>query len=579
MLKIGSVVDGKYKILEKIGQGGMSFVYLAMNEKSKMTWAIKEVRKDGTKDYELVKQNLIVETDLLIKLKHPNLPRIVDVIDDGDSFLIVMDFIEGNPLSVLVEENGAQSQERVVKWGIQLCDVLSYLHTRKPPIIYRDMKPANIMLQSNDKISVIDFGTAREFKGRNTADTVCLGTVGYAAPEQYGGHETDARTDIYCLGVTLYHLLTGHNPSDPPYEMKPFNEFDINLSSGLEKIIEKCTNKNPNDRYQSCDEVRYDLLHYKDVEIEFVKKQKRNLIIFISVLVLSILSLITGIVGNTLETKEERNNYNALLEEAKRESDTEDKKSLYKQALEIQPDGRDAMLGLISAYHEDNDFTPEESNDFNAVWEECEDDLNKNTADYRDICYEIGKLYWYYYSYGITDENQDNQSTRMKSARPWFEIVLENSDENYENYDLAEVYESIGNFYENIQTAVYEAEDTGMYLSYWEDLSELMSLSEGEEKKINKEIVELEMYKLVVNSIENYAVKFEADDVERDELENALDNIKNKLCVNEKTGEQVSIEAVITADIDDSDKLQTLKKDIAERISFSQKAIETAYGR
>ena len=117
MLEIGSIVDGKYKILQKIGQGGMSVVYLAINEKANMTWAIKEVRKDGTKDFEVVKQGLIVETGMLKKLKHPNLPRIVDGIDDEGSFLIVMDYIEGNPLSSLVEEEGAQPQELVVKWG------------------------------------------------------------------------------------------------------------------------------------------------------------------------------------------------------------------------------------------------------------------------------------------------------------------------------------------------------------------------------------------------------------------------------------------------------------------------------
>ncbi len=141
MLQIGSIIDGKYKILNKIGQGGMSVVYLAMNERANKQWAIKEVRKDGVQNFEVVKQGLIAETDLLKKLNHPNLPSIIDVIDGDGTFLIVMDYIEGKSLNSILQEQGAQKQEDVVEWAKQLCDVLGYLHSRKPPIIYRDMKP------------------------------------------------------------------------------------------------------------------------------------------------------------------------------------------------------------------------------------------------------------------------------------------------------------------------------------------------------------------------------------------------------------------------------------------------------
>lgn len=164
MLEIGSLVDGKYKILNEVGHGGMSIVYLAMNEKANKQWAIKEVRKDGVKDFEVVKQSLVAETDMLKKLNHPYLPDIVDVIEDDDRFLIVMDYIQGNSLSKAIEEYGALPQDDVIHWAKQLCDVLGYLHSQNPPIIYRDMKPANIMLKPDGNITLIDFGTAREFK-------------------------------------------------------------------------------------------------------------------------------------------------------------------------------------------------------------------------------------------------------------------------------------------------------------------------------------------------------------------------------------------------------------------------------
>ena len=219
----------------------MSVVYLAMNERANKQWAIKEVRKDGVKDYDVVRQGLIAETDILKRLNHPHLPSIIDVIDRDDTFLIVMDYIEGKSLDHWLKKDGAQPQEKVVEWAKQICDVLGYLHSRKPPIIYRDLKPANVMLKPDGQIMIIDFGTAREFKETSIEDTSCLGTQGYAAPEQYGGHgQTDARTDIYTLGATMYHLLTGHNPSLPPYEMYPIRRWNPALSSGLEKIGDDC---------------------------------------------------------------------------------------------------------------------------------------------------------------------------------------------------------------------------------------------------------------------------------------------------------------------------------------------------
>ncbi len=127
MLEIGSLVDGKYKILNVIGHGGMSVVYMAINEKANKTWAIKEVRKDGKLDFEEVKQGLTVETNMLKKLRHNNLPSIVDVIEDEDTFIIVMDYIEGKPLSDAIQEYGAQPQESVIKWAKQLCNGISPL--------------------------------------------------------------------------------------------------------------------------------------------------------------------------------------------------------------------------------------------------------------------------------------------------------------------------------------------------------------------------------------------------------------------------------------------------------------------
>lgn len=181
--KTGEIIDGRYKILKKLGEGGMSVVYLAVNEKVNRYWAIKEIKREGIENFETVYQGLLAEADILKKLHHPNLPDIVDIIEGKETFLLVMDYIEGRQLERIVQEYGPQKQENVVEWGKQLCDLLLYLHSQEPPIIYRDMKPANVMLQEDGKVVLIDFGTAREFKESQTEDTVCLGTWGYAAPD------------------------------------------------------------------------------------------------------------------------------------------------------------------------------------------------------------------------------------------------------------------------------------------------------------------------------------------------------------------------------------------------------------
>ena len=317
MLEIGSIVDGKYKILNKIGQGGMSIVYLAMNERANKPWAIKEIRKDGVSNYEVVKQNLIAETDILKRLNHPNLPSIIDVIDCDDTFLIVMDYIEGKPLSEALNREGAQPQEKVIEWAKQICDVLGYLHSRVPPIIYRDMKPSNVMLKPDGNIMIIDFGTAREYKSASIADTTCLGTQGYAAPEQFGGQgQTDARTDIYCLGATLYHLITGHNPCLPPYEMYPIRQWNPNLSSGLEEIILRCTQKNPNDRYQSCAELMYALEHYDELDHEYKVKQNRKWRTFLATSILTVVSMGACVGFKAAETSTTNSSYTQYLKNA-----------------------------------------------------------------------------------------------------------------------------------------------------------------------------------------------------------------------------------------------------------------------
>ena len=296
MLETGSLLDGKYRILSEIGRGGMSIVYLAINESANKTWAVKEIRKDKKDDGSFAAKRLIAETEMLKKLRHTNLPAVVDVIDREDTLVIVMDYIEGNSLQDLLEDEGAQPPEKVIDWAVQLCDVLGYLHGRYPPIIYRDLKPSNVMLRPDGQVTLIDFGTAREYSYAGNEDTTWLGTRGYAAPEQFGGGgQTDGRTDLYNLGATMFHLLTGTAPVNGGAAIDSLGDHVPELrGSGLEKIIRKCCRQDPEERFQTSEELRYALLHVHEEDDRAVRRRSWRRRVFLACLTAALLFLLSG---------------------------------------------------------------------------------------------------------------------------------------------------------------------------------------------------------------------------------------------------------------------------------------------
>lgn len=478
MLEIGSVIDGKYKILNVVGKGGMSVVYLAMNERANKQWAIKEVRKDGMQSFEVVKQNLVAETDLLKKLNHPHLPSIIDVIDCDDTFLIVMDYIEGNPLSKALETSGAQNQDDVIEWAKQLCDVLGYLHSRKPPIIYRDMKPSNVMLKPDGNVMLIDFGTAREFKYSSVADTTCLGTQGYAAPEQFGGHgQTDARTDIYCLGATMYHLVTGHNPATPPYEMYPIRQWNPMLSSGLEEIILKCTQRNPEDRYQSCAELLYALDHYKDLDIENKKVQSFKWKTFLASFIMTIVMLVGTIgfsAGLTVQTSSTYESYIVNGDSAVSQDAAE---KYYLDAINVDSANPLAYQKLLERCTSDSKLSEDEYNTIKDAIYEHEDELkSKYPSEYADnVAYKLGQaLYFSYVPSSQKSESENFSMAGITVSQRWLDIAQKmGSTEQIKH--RAELLSSMSKAYQNMSGKSLEGDPVEEVKEYWNNLVEIAS--------------------------------------------------------------------------------------------------------
>lgn len=444
MAEIGSVIDGKYEILTEIGHGGMSVVYLAMDTHLNKQWAVKEIKKRGkAKTDEIVVNSLLAEANLMKRLDHPAIPRIVDIIDNGVTIYVVMDYIEGESLDKILSEFGAQPEELVIGWAKQLCDALSYLHSQKPPIIYRDMKPANVMLKPEGNIKIIDFGIAREYKEQNLSDTTVLGTKGYAPPEQYNG-QTDARSDIYALGMTMHHLLTGVDPRKGE-AYAPVRVYNPELSEGIEIIINKCVQPAAENRYQSCADLLYDLEHPELITRGYKNRQKRKLGIFAVSASLAILTLCAGIICRYEAVKVNNNNYETLISQSAATS-LENKISSYKKAIAIYPDRIDGYMKMIEAYEDDGKFGKTENDEFLALYNANKDSLDVTSKEYAELNYKIGMMYFNYYS---NDDGSYEFSTRVQKAYSFFAVNYENKDisSQFEYKRISDCYYQICSFY------------------------------------------------------------------------------------------------------------------------------------
>ncbi len=235
------VIKQRYRILTMVGKGGFGAVYKVMDTHlGNRVLAIKEMSQRNLSTQELVEATGAFKREalLLANLTHPNLPRIYEQFSDGGRWYLVMDFIEGDTLEETLDKSGGKLPvEKVLQIGIQLCSVLDYLHNRQPPIIFRDLKPANIMLTRQEHVYLIDFGIARHFKPGQSKDTTALGSTGYAAPEQYGRAQTAQRADIYSLGATLHEMLSGSDPADSPFHFAPLHLQNTPGLANLETLI------------------------------------------------------------------------------------------------------------------------------------------------------------------------------------------------------------------------------------------------------------------------------------------------------------------------------------------------------
>jgi outer membrane protein assembly factor BamB len=261
-LKSNSVLHNRYKIMGVLGGGGMGTVYQARDlnfpDVRKLV-AIKEMQllSNDPAARATALKNFRREANILATLSHPAIPKIFDFFDINDRAYLVMEYINGGDLEVIMSKTRELPVEKIIEWAIDLCDVLDYLHRHEPEaIIFRDMKPPNVMIDSLGKVRLIDFGIAKTFTAG--VKHTMIGTEGYSAPEQYKGDVTPL-SDIYSLGATLHHVLTRKDPRlEPPFSFheRPIQNYNPNVPDGVVAVVEKALAFKAEERYQSCGEMK-----------------------------------------------------------------------------------------------------------------------------------------------------------------------------------------------------------------------------------------------------------------------------------------------------------------------------------
>lgn len=510
ILQVGDVVlKGRYEVLKNIYSGGMANVYLVQDNNLGKHWCMKEIRKSEAGKNDVEYYSLLQEANIMKSLNHTSIPRITTIEEEGDSIFIIMDYVDGMSIRDWMMRsktgNGRVPQEVAVNWMKQICQVMIYLHNRKYPIFYRDMKPDNVMIQSDGNIKLLDFGISIVIKEKGQTIKNPLGTKGYAAPEQKRkGNVCDLRSDIYAMGKTMYYMLSGINPNLVPEDkQRPIREVDSSISIGLEKIIMKCCQPNPKDRYQSCEELMYDLQNYTKLDTAYISKIRKKVYLVFGMFLTSIFLLVTSIIPFGLYNGQQKELYKNLYSTAVQSGKMEDYvKVLNADATNIEP-----YIGLVDSIKIDGVFSSEEENILlNYVNPNLE--TIKTSSKYGELAYEIGKLYWFFYE-------GDSENEGMILSVKWFKDSME---AGYEE-ELSNVYYQLGSFKKNISASVMESNDNGMYSKYWNNL--IMA-----KKQDNGELVNLQLNLSIANCISSYVYNLKVDGITYEDIVNQVKELQ-----------------------------------------------------
>lgn len=542
VLPKGYLVKGQYEIEKCIHSKGMANVYIVRDTVLNKRWCMKEVIKSNSGKNEIEYVALLQESRILRSLNHSGIPRITMTSEDGDSLILIEDFIEGSTLAQIIGKRGPLRQDMALNIMKQLVQIVTYLHGLKTPVLYRDMKPDNVMIQSSDgSVKLLDYGTGVviDHEGKKP-DGYSMGTDGFAAPEQKKKDlPCDLRSDIYGLGMTFYNMMTGISPFKTKREdLRPVRALNPAVTIGMERIINKCIEENPDDRYQSCIELLYDLQNINWLDDNYRKKAKRKVRITFGILALAVLLILTSFIpyfSNKAEDLREYNNAVAVAEQSGLVKDYD--AALKLNALELRP-----YFGLVNAIKSDGEFTLEEEE---VLLRYVNPNLStlKNMGDYGKLAFEIGKLYWFYYP----------DSGTIRSVR-WFEDA---TNRGY-NAESAQVYYNIGVFDRDIKTSITEADDAGMYSEYWNNLKEVQENNVGD-------VVTIQTKLALADCINIYAYSLKRDGVTYDDIIGQVSMLERFVKDNEVTESGVEV-------------VETLMTQLSETVSGLRSRVDKVYG-
>ena len=479
MIKKGELI-GRYRVEERIGTGGMSRVYKVKDMRVGTFLAMKEI---------IIKNDSFMnagyaEAFVLKNVNHPALPRIVDIIRTEDSYCVVMDYIDGCNLEEYVKKHGGFNEGEVIKTGAVILESLVFLHSKN--ILYRDLKPSNIMITKNNEIKLIDFGISfsrDEEKNENKMASKC-----FAPPEQLAGKEVGATGDIYALGATLKYILK----NEP--------------SPGMICFLNKCLKAEPGERYKSANAALKALKRIKTFNENEVKRLKRIVSKNIFFLIMFLVS-VSGIFLCT-KVKSKKSEYERTVKDACESPDSRVRKENLLRLIK-KDYSAEWYIRLFDEYKNDYVFDEAEAKEAESLLDG--DSRKLKEEDYKNICASLGRLYLFYYE----DLSGENENYRRASF--WF-------DRAYEDESERDVYSEIGHFLSEIQMMILEGKDAGMYAKYYSDLNEILKDVSGKES-----VVRCEVYSLFADSVLAYGADFYREGIGIEEMKEKIDYIERTL--------------------------------------------------
>lgn len=527
-MKVGDVILQKYEIEELIsGDGtsrkGMSNLYKARDRNLGSAWAIKEIIMNPDGKISKSQASIIKEAQIMRKLNHPSIPRIVSIEKLLDSngtnkIVIIMDWVDGRSVGEWIRSGKQLGIERSLAIIKAVCGVTSYLHTRPQPIFYRDMKPENIMYDAHSKrVMLLDFGISVELKEENPVIEFMdrMGTKGYYDPLSLGlskkekeqgvkERRFDLRSDIYSLGWTMFHILTGIHPYSYQKSKKQqkleitrdIREYNPSFSDSLAKIIIKATEPNPKKRYQSVEELLVALEDIEKTENGSHEILKRRVRTTFAIGAIGVALMLASYIPYKAYQNDQKSTYEELLVRANRSADIED----IQKVIELKPSDIGNYFSLLESIKADGMFSKDEEELLLELLTPNTKEIEANTR-FKELSFEIGKLYWLY------SEEKDSQ----EKASRWFKEA-----KGYN--ELADVYYSIGSFPTEITKAANEGSDSGKYKKQWDLLTSVQGQSE---------LVELQVASALVYLVETYPYRLKSDGISVDTMKAEMEVIKN----------------------------------------------------